>query len=428
MRRRAIVALVIGVAAALAVPGSNSPPAVADEVGVTSHLNPWSIEGALFARGAAGVAGVDIPGTCLSAYEEWEKEHTDEHTAAVDALRAQYWERRDANEAALANGDEPIYDDVPPVTNISETAYLLIYLPMPLDVQAWLEQEWEPMEYAPGTDIPCTGKGVLPAPPGGFIGIDLGDEPPDPDPCVVRGQLPFSPAVWTFYPAWHENAPKVGGDGAPYSGIRSVYDATDGEIIFTFIPIVIGVQLTIECLAIFPNDEASREFEKLLPAAELSVVPEDVGVTGTDTKLWYDFADPDNAVVGPITVGFPHRGTNWTLTAYAWVDAVGWDLDFDETADGTPVWDESVDFPDTAWVPATDSEYAAMGGSLDEPARIYVYEQKDFYSIATGATWRGYYVVEEVGALGWGFSEQYDPVVRWSILPYQVDEIVGRRN
>ena len=55
-------------------------------------------------------------------------------------------------------------------------------------------------------------------------------------------------------------------------------------------------------------------------------------------------------------------------------------------------------------------------------------EEKAFYSIATGATWRGYYVVEEIGGLGWGFTEQYAPVTRWSILPYQVDEFVGRRN
>lgn len=421
--RRVTLALVFMVVAVAVVPQSLAP-AVADEVGVVTHLDPWSIDGALFSRGAAGVANVDIPGACLAAYQEWEARHLGEHAAAVAALERRYDTRVAENEALIAIGEEPEHDDVPPVTAISRAEYVARYLGMPVATQEWLEQIWEPMEYAPGTDVPCTGKGVLPAPPGGFIGINLGEEPPDPDPCVARGHLPFSPAIWTFYPWWHEDAPTTDA-GDPYSGIKSFYDAEGAKVIFTFIPIVIGVQLVIECLAIFPNEEASTHFENQLPAAELTVVPKGLGATGVDIKLWYDFSDATDAVVGPITVGLSHRGTDWTLTAYAWVDAVGWDLDFEGA---TPVWNESIDFPDNAWVPATAEEYAALGGSRAAPARIYVYEQKDYYTIATGVTWRGYYVVDSIGGLGWGFTEQYDAVTRWTVLPYRVDEIVGRRN
>lgn len=428
--RRVMVGIATAVVAVALVPAANAPQAVADEVGVTSHLNPWSIDGALFARGADGVAGVDIPGICASAYEAWLGERTEEYQNLDSDLRAEYRGFVAANEAAIEAGEDPPYSWLPPTGTTTEDEYVASVLNLigfPSTFQAWIELIWEPMEFAPGTNIPCTGKGVLPSPPGGFIGIRPGDEPVDPDPCVARGQLPFSPAIWTWYPAWHEDAPTVG-TGVPFSGIESRYDAEGATFIFQFIPIIFGVQLQIECLAIFPGDEASRNFEEALPAAELTIVPEAIGVTGLDTKLWYDFSDPDRALVGPMTVSLNHRGTDWLLTAYAWVDEVGWDLDFDASSDGDAVWDESIDFPDTGWLPAADSEYAAMGGSLEEPARIYVYEEKDHYTIATGVTWRGYYIVEEISGLGWGFTEQYDPVTRWTILPYQVDEIVGRRN
>lgn len=424
--RRVIFCLVFGFAAFVLAPVP--PDAVADEIAVTSHLDPWSINGALFATSSEGVAGVDIPGTCLAAYNEWEQLRRADHQEVVDVFVDAYRTQVAANEEAIAAGEDPPYPAVPPVGSMTESAFVRAWMSfagMPYDVQDWIEEIWEPMEYAPGTNVPCLGKGVLPAPPGGFLGINLGDEPPDPDPCTPLGHLPFSPAKWWFYPDWHEDAPLTDA-GDPYSGIKTVYDTEDGEIVFSWVPIVIGVQLVVECLAIFPDDEATGHFEELLPAATLTIVPENVGVTGFDTKLWYDFADPDSAIVGPIDVAISHRGTDWVLTAYAWVDAAGWDLDFDGSGD--PAWDEAVDFPDSAWVPATAAEYAALGGSLDEPARVYVYEEKDFYTIATGVTWRGYYVVDEIGAIGWGFTEQYQPVTRWTILPYQVDEIVGRRN
>ena len=421
MRRSLAIAAVVATLAAVAP--TAPPAAVADEAGATSHLNPWSIDGALFARGAAGVAGVDIPGACLAAYQEWEELHLEEHNQAIDTFRRRYQERVAANQAAIAAGEEPPHSDVPPVRNISEDQYVAEWLPYPVDPWEYLDELWQPMEYVPGTSIPCFGVGVLPAPPGGFLGINLGEEPPDPDPCTSKGHLPFSPAVWEFVPWWHERAPLNGSDIA-YSGIRKAYDLGAAEAIFVWIPIVIGVELPIECLAIFPDAEATQHFTEQLPAAELTILPEGIGLTGADTKLWYDFSDPSDAVIGPITVGLDHRGTSWTLTAYAWVDEVGWNLD----ATDDPAWDVSVDFPDTDWVPAYPGEYETLAGSLDFPAHLHTYERKDFYTIATGVTWRGYYVVDSIGGLGWGFTEQYEPVTRWTTNPYQVDEIVGRRN
>jgi len=426
--RRVVAGLALGLLAVALVPTVNAAPAGADEIVPVSHLDPWSIDGALFASGSVGIRNVDIPGACADAYAIWEADLLEAHANIEATFIDEYDRRIAANQDAIAAGEPQPYPALPPDGSMSERLFvnsLMNVANIPSDPMDWVKQEWEVMEVAPGTSIPCTGKGYLPAPPGGFLGINLGDEPPDPDPCAPRGQLPFSPAVWTWYPSWHEDAPGAD-EGNPHSGIQSFYDIRGGKIIFSFIPIVLGVELVVDCLAIFPGAEASDRFEEALPAAELTVVPKDVGVTGVDTKLWYNFADPNSARLGPLTVGFDHRGTTWRLTAYAWVDAVGWDLDFDGSGD--PVWDESIDFPDTEWIPAPSSEYATMGGSLESPAREYVYESKDYYTIATGVTWRGYYIVEEIGGLGWGFSELYDPVTRWTVLPYQVDEIVGRRN
>lgn len=427
VKRTTLAIVALATALAVLAPTNAAPVLAADEVSAPTHLNPWSIDGALFARGADGVAGVDIPGTCHAAYLDWYQERLAEHSAMTDDLVAEYWRRVAANEAAILVGETPPYPTLPPTGTTTEAQFVALFMAVsgvPADFQQWIEMIWEPMEYAPGTGVPCFGVGVLPSPPGGFIGIRPGDEPAEPDPCVGKGHLPFSPAVWTWYPEWHEDAPKTEG-GSAYSGIESRYSADGATFIFQWIPIIFGVQLQIECLAIFPGGEASDHFYERLPAAQLTIVPDQVGATGVDTKLWYDFADPDNALVGPLQVELSWRGTEWRLSAYAWVDAVGWDLD---SSGGVPMWDESIDFPDTEWVPATPAEYAALGGSLDEPARIYVYEAKDLYTIATGVTWRGYYVVEEISGIGWGFTELYDPVTRWTILPYQVDEIVGRRN
>lgn len=400
------------------------------EVSGGSNLNPWSIDGALFARDAEGVAGVDIAGACLAAYSEWAAEITESHANIRQGLADLYYDMVDANLAAEAAGEPYPYPSVPPAGTQTETQFVngwLTFSGIPHTAQEWIEERWEVMEFVPGTEIPCTGTGMLPSPPNGFFGIPPGDEPPDPDPCPVGGELPFSPAIWTWYPEWHENAPEAAGGGT-YSGITSWYNLAEGEFVFTFIPIVFGWELDIECLPIFPGREGSDHFIESLPAAELTIVPEGVGLTGAETQLWYDLQDPDRTQVGPLTINVSHRGTDWTLTAHAWIDRVGWDLDFEGTTEDDADWDVWIDFPDNAWYPATPEEYASMGGTPDDPAHIYVFEEKDFYTVATGVTWRGYYVVQSIANISWGFTEAYAPVTRFTIEPYQVDEIVGRRN
>ncbi len=408
-----------------------APPPDPGGVAGGSGLNPYSIDGALFSRTAGGVEGVDIPGACRDAYNAWEAEILSSHENIREGLAGLYWDMVDENLWAEASGDPYPNPNVPPAGTMTLESFVnswLTFSGVPIDGMDWVKEQWEVMEFVPGTDIPCTGVGVLPSPPNGFFGLPPGDEPPDPDPCPVGGELPFSPAVWTFYPEWHDNAPTDEGDN-PYSGITAYYDLADGEFVFTFIPtLALGWELDIECLPIFPGEEASDYFIQALPAAELTVVPDGIGVTGADTKLWYNLQDPDATLVGPITVDVPHRGTNWTLTATAWIDQVGWDLDF-QGADATQAaWDVWIDFPDSVWYPATAEQYASMGGTPDDPAHLYVFEEKDDYTIATGVTWRGYYVVQSVANHSWGFTEAYEPVTRWTIEPYQVDEIVGRRN
>lgn len=396
-----------------------------------SGLNPYSIDGALFARQADGVAGIDIPGACLAAYNEWEADILESHANIRQGLAELYAEMVDDNLVAEANGDPYPYPSVPSAGTLNQQAFIdnwLTFSGIPHTGMAWVEERWEVMEFVPGTEIPCTGVGVLPSPPNGFYGIPPGDEPPDPDPCPIGGELPFSPAVWTWYPEWHEQAPETA-DGVTYSGITSFYDLADGQFVFRFIPtIALGWELSIECLPIFPGTEGSDHFIQKLPAAELTIVPDGVGLTGADTELWYDLQDPSRTQVGPLTINVSHRGTDWTLTATAWIDQIGWDLDLVGGDESGAEWDVWIDFPDTAWYPATPDEYATMGGTPDDPAHIWVFEEKDFYRVATGVTWRGYYVVQSVANISWGFTEAYEPVTRFTVEPYEVDEIVGRRN
>ena len=70
----------------------------------------------------------------------------------------------------------------------------------------------------------------------------------------------------------------------------------------------------------------------------------------------------------------------------------------------------------------------SIRGTPDDPAHVYVFEEKDYYTVASGVTWRGYYVVQSIANISWGFTEAYAPVTRFTLEPYQVDEIVGRRN
>ena len=396
----------------------------AGEGTAVSHLNPYAIDGALFAREAGIYATVDVAQACAEHYATWRAGKAAVYEGMEAVASGAYDDQIAANDDAIAAGIDPPYPAVPPVGSTSEAQFAAGYMAsvgLPGSLQDYLEAEWEPVLLTPD-GVPCMGTGVLPAPPGGFVGIDLNDDPPpDPDPCPESGSLPFSPALWMWVPSWHENSPDpVNG------GIYKVYDYGSGTVVFEWIPIVTGIELPQECLMIFPGDSASASFIEQLPAARLDVRPEGPGVTGLETLLWYQLDRPGLYQAGPITVLVEAAGAQFVLTGWAWIDAVGWDMDFDGASGVAATWDVWVDFPDGEWSPASPEVYAAMGGSQAAPAGTWVYESKDFYTVATGVSWRGFYQVQSIAGLVWNFTELYDPVTTWGITPYQVDELVGR--
>ena len=388
-----------------------------------SHLNPWSIDGALFAREAGIFASVDVPAACAAHYADWRDQKADLYEGSEAGAIETYLAQVQANEDALAAGLEVPYPAVPPTGTTTQSQFVASFLAgegFPATLQQYIEDEWEPITIT-AAGVPCTGTGVLPAPPGGFVGIDLDDDPPpEADPCPDSGSLPFSAALWMWVPGWHEDAP------SPAGGIYKVYDYGAGTFVFEWIPIVIGFELPTECLMIFPGDSASSRFAEFLPAATLDVLPSGPGFTGLETLLWYQLDDPNRYQVGPVTVSASAAGAEFVLTGWAWIDAVGWDMAYEGSDGAGAVWDVWLDFPDDLWSPATAAEYAELGGGPDTPAHGWVYETKDFYTIATGVSWRGFYQVSSIAGLTWEFTELYDPVTTWTTTGYRVDEIVGR--
>ena len=134
-----VAALLVGALLIVMLP----TPAAAnpDEVSGGSGLNPWSIDGALFARNAEGVAGVDIAGACAAAYDVWAAEITSSHDGFRQGLADLYYQMVDANFAAEAAGQPYQYPSVPPAGPQTEESFILAWLSysgIPPTAQEWI--------------------------------------------------------------------------------------------------------------------------------------------------------------------------------------------------------------------------------------------------------------------------------------------------
>lgn len=173
------------------------------------------------------------------------------------------------------------------------------------------------------------------------------------------------------------------------------------------------------CLDVIDDFEEHASFDELVVAPEFWKSPHVVGLTGLDTWVWYDFANPDShTLTRDFTVDAD--GLPLGVTATIWVDWVRWDMD----GDGS--WDVEVDLPDTEFAPASDVEYLVGGGTdiEDGTAGVFLYETKATYPVTVEIEWRGVYEFVNYP----GNSGFYDPLSATSVTDYQVCEVVSVLN
>jgi hypothetical protein len=182
--------------------------------------------------------------------------------------------------------------------------------------------------------------------------------------------------------------------------------------------------LAFRCIEIAPVDSDFAEVADAVPSSQVNYNPLVRGLTGLDTWFWYEFGTPDTYSIGPLEVTVNRYGRDWTLSAFAWLDSVHWDVDCESGCDfrGARVdWDSSgfelsYDFPDSPGAMAPF--YDGGDDTEDDSLAMHLYEEKGFYTVSTATVWRGYYVSNGVPTL-------YDPVVVTTERPYEVVEIRG---
>ncbi len=186
--------------------------------------------------------------------------------------------------------------------------------------------------------------------------------------------------------------------------------------------ILISGELSFECLGIFDPQTDVAAINAAVPTTQSNVNPLVDGLTGLETWLWYDFSQIASRELGPYTEAIRSRGQLWTLTTYAWVDRVMWDVDcvvactfrgmlseVDESQ-----YDYVLDLDDTAVSPA--SSYDGGSGTEDGAAAAHIYDTRADYVISTATVWRGYYEFQ-------GVRYRYDPVIVAQGRDYVVHEI-----
>ena len=186
----------------------------------------------------------------------------------------------------------------------------------------------------------------------------------------------------------------------------------------------VTADIEFRCIEIYPTEDDFAEVAEGVPSTQVNYNPLVVGLTGLDTWLWYEFDTPDTYSIGPLTVSINRYGRTWTLTAWAWVDSVHWDIDCevdcsfrgDLDAYDLSEFEYSFDFGDTPGEIA--AFYDGGADNEDDALATHLYEEKGFYTVSTATVWRGYYTSNGVPTL-------YDPVIVVDERPYEVQEIRG---
>jgi hypothetical protein len=150
-----------------------------------------------------------------------------------------------------------------------------------------------------------------------------------------------------------------------------------------------------------------------------------VGLTGLETWYWYDFSAPTSSAI-TVTALVDSLGSEWAITATAWVDQVWWEpaCEADCSWRGMLVnWSGAafndglvLDLPDTMWAPAP--VYDGGSGTEEGHAAGYIYETKGDYTMATATVWRGFSTFN-------GIDAPYDPVLVVDSVPFTVCELLG---
>jgi len=164
--------------------------------------------------------------------------------------------------------------------------------------------------------------------------------------------------------------------------------------------VLFSSDIEFRCLDIFDPDTDIAEVVEAVPATQVNVNPSIKGLTGLDTWLWYDFATPTASQIGPYTATtWSAHGESWTITTFAWIDQVMWDIDCVSACDyhGTAAgfnatgYEYILDFPDTQAHPAAD--YNGGTEADNQAAFEHIYNHIGDTTISTAAQWRGWYHV-----------------------------------
>lgn len=182
--------------------------------------------------------------------------------------------------------------------------------------------------------------------------------------------------------------------------------------------VLFSSDIEFRCLDIFDPGVDIAEVTEAVPTTQVNANPATKGLTGLDMWLWYEFNSAADATLGPFDGDTPinAHGETWTVTAYAWIDQVQWDVDCTSACDFRGMaasFDDSgyeftLDFADTAAQPA-DVYFGGIEAD-GEAAYEHIYDELGNYTLSTAAQWRGWYFVTssdgDVGPLNY-----YDPVV-----------------
>jgi hypothetical protein len=164
--------------------------------------------------------------------------------------------------------------------------------------------------------------------------------------------------------------------------------------------VLFSADIDFRCLPIYDPDTDIAEVVEAVPATQVNLNPSIKGLTGLDTWLWYDFSLPDASQIGPYAgTSWSAHGEWWTITTFAWVDKVMWDIDcttacnYHGMASGFDVsgYEYVLDFPDTNSRPATVYEGGAEADG--EAAFAHIYDSLGDTTVSTAAQWRGWYYV-----------------------------------
>ncbi len=191
--------------------------------------------------------------------------------------------------------------------------------------------------------------------------------------------------------------------------------------------VLFSADIDFKCLPIFDPGSDIAEVVEAVPTTQVNSNPSIKGLTGLDMWLWYEFDSPADATLGPYDGATPinSHGETWTVTAFAWIDLIRWDVDCTSDCDYRGMaagfdpsgYEFTLDFADTLAKPA-DAYFGGIEAD-GEAAFEHVYDYFGDYTLSTAAQWRGWYFVTSSDGDS-GPLHYYNPVVVAESVTYPV--------